>query len=278
MSQRGASFRHNHVSSTLRALRKERGLSCKEVASALGFSEAKVSRMETGDRGLDADDVAAVLGFLRAPLQPRQELMALVRSGHTKNWQEIHGQLPSNWKEIIYFERRAEAVFNYQPLLIPGLAQTPEYARITLRGVTDGLTADQIETLVASRMGRQVVIGRIKIHLLIDEMALRRRLDDPAMMADQLRHLRALAKRRNVIVQAVPHDAPAHPGLDGALLILDFGDEGTLIQVEGRNTNTFLEESVHVRGAKTAWSKIHSVALSPDESLHLITSIESELA
>ena len=65
--RKGVSVRQRRVSRELRSLREERGLSCKDVALALGCSESKVSRMETGERGLYADDVAAILGFLRSP-------------------------------------------------------------------------------------------------------------------------------------------------------------------------------------------------------------------
>ena len=88
-------------------------MSCKDVAEALDCSESKISRMETGDRGLYADDVAAVLGYLRAPGKLRQELLDLVRNGEARNWHEIHGKLPTNWKDLISLENEATAIYNY---------------------------------------------------------------------------------------------------------------------------------------------------------------------
>lgn len=81
-------------------------------------------------------------------------------------------------------------------------------------------------------MGRQVVLGRAQVHLLIDEIVLRRRLGDPVMMHAQLQHLAALGSRADVTVQVVPHDVAAHPGMDGPFLILDFPDQPTLVYVE----------------------------------------------
>src|SRR5436305_742265 len=78
---RGASVRQRRVSAELRTLRIDRGLTCLDVAKALGCSESKTSRMETGNRGLYPDDIAAILGFLRAPADTRHELLTLVREG-----------------------------------------------------------------------------------------------------------------------------------------------------------------------------------------------------
>lgn len=231
MTRKNLSVRQRRVSTELRALRLAKGLSCDDVAKAIGCSESKISRPETGERGLNADDVAAILGYLQAPAKLRHELISLVREGEARNWHAIHEKLPGHWKDLIRFEREASALCNYEPLLIP-LAQTPDYARAILRGANGKLSDIEIDTLVATRMGRQVVLGRAQVHLLIDEIVLRRRLGDPVMMHAQLQHLAALGSRADVTVQVVPHDVAAHPGMDGPFLILDFPDQPTLVYVE----------------------------------------------
>ncbi len=279
MAQRGGSFRHRRVSTELRELRLKRGLSCRDVSEAIGVSESKISRMETGERGLYADDVAAILGFLRAPLQLRQELVALVRDGQSRNWHAIQrGNLPGNWSTLIRFESEATALRTYEPLLIPALAQTPEYCRLILSGLLDDVSEQELEALVATRMSRQVVIGRTSVHLMVDETVLRRHFGDPGMLRDQLTHLRALGQRRRVTLQVVPFSAPAHPGLDGSFLILEFSDQSSLLYEEGRHTSSFLEEETHIESARFAWSAIKAVAMTPEESIGFIASIEAELA
>ncbi|QTR01529.1 helix-turn-helix domain-containing protein, partial [Saccharothrix algeriensis] len=163
MTRKGASVRQRRVSTELRALRLARGLSCAEVAGAIGCSESKISRMETANRGLYADEVAAILGFLQAPAKLRQDLVALVRAGEDRNWHTIHGKLPGNWKNLIDFEGQTCALHNYEPLLVPGLAQTPDYARTIIRGGNPGLTEAELDALVATRMGRQVILGRTHV-------------------------------------------------------------------------------------------------------------------
>ena len=277
--RKGISIRQRTVSARLRALRKDNGLSCADVAHALDCSETKISRMETGERGLYADDVAAVLGFLRAPSELRHELLGLVRDGQERNWHEIHGKLPTNWKDLIRFENDAVAISNYEPLVVPGLAQTPDYARAIIHGTNPRLSDGEVETLVATRLSRQVILSRRpapKVHLIIDETVLRRPVGDPAMLRDQLRQLRTLADRPNVTVQVVPFEAGAHPGLEGPLVLLDFRYDPALAYAETRAASSFLEEDEHIERARVAWRGLCAVALSAEDSARLIASTSGE--
>lgn len=277
MTRKGASVRQRRVSTELRALRLARRLSCADVAKAIGCSESKISRMETGQRGLRADEVAAILGFLRAPAALRQELVDLVRGGEHRNWHAIHGKLPSNWKDLIGFEAEATALYNYEPVLIPGLAQTPDYARAIIQGANDHLSDGELDALVATRMGRQVILSRAQVHLLIDEGILHRRLASPGMMRAQLQHLAALGSRANIVIQIVPLDTTAHPGLGGPFVVMDFADQPSLVYVESRGTSTFLEEEVHLTNARLAWQRLRALALSPEESLGLIAKVAGQM-
>jgi transcriptional regulator with XRE-family HTH domain len=281
MAQRkGVSVRQRRVSGELRSLREKRGLSCKEVANALGCSESKISRMETGDRGLYADDVAAVLGYLQAPSKLRQELLALVRNGETRNWHEIHGKLPTNWKDLIKFESQASALYAYEPLLIPGLAQTGEYARLLICGINETLPEVEVDALVTARMSRQVVLSRAQaptVTVMFEEMVLRRTMGDPVVMYGQLQHLLAMTARRNITVQVVPFDAEPAVATQGSLLILEFSDQPTLTFEETRATSTFLEDEEHIARTRLAWQTLHAVALSPEESTRLIADIAGKL-
>lgn len=278
--RKGISVRQRRVSAELRSLRVARGLSCKDVARALGCSESKISRMETGERGLYADDVAAVMGFLQAPAKIRHEVLDLVRNGEQRNWHEIHGRLPTSWKDLIKFEGEAGALYNYEPLLIPGLAQTPDYTRTIIQHGHDTLSESDVDALVAARISRQVVLGRSDgpdLHLMVEEMVLRRRMGDPIMMYGQLQHLLAVMVRRNITLQVVPFDMEAAVATDGALLILEFPDQPTLVYEESRTTSTFLEDEEHIARTRLAWQRLHAVALSPDDSTRLIADISGKL-
>jgi transcriptional regulator with XRE-family HTH domain len=278
--RKGISVRQRHVSRELRALREIRGLSCKDVARALDCSESKISRMETGERGLYADDVAAVLGFLRAPGKLRQDLVELVRTGEARNWHEIHGKLPSNWKDLINFEREASALYDFEPLLVPGLVQTPEYTTLVIQAFAENLSEPELHTLVSARMNRKLVLTRSnapQLHLMIEEMALRRTMGDPITMYGQLQHLLSVVARRNIDLQVVPFDAEAALVSQGPLLILEFPDQPTLCYEETRSGSTFLEEEEHINRARLAWKRLRTAALPAEDSVRLIAEIAGKL-
>jgi transcriptional regulator with XRE-family HTH domain len=280
MSRRkGISIRQRRVSAELRRLREKQRLSCKDVALALDCSESKISRMETGERGLYSDDVAAILGFLRAPTSLRHELLALVRDGEERNWHEIHGKLPTNWKDLIRFENDATAIYNYEPMLFPGLAQTPEYTRAILHGTNPRLTEAEIETLVATRLSRQVILGRRNaplVQLMLDEMVLRRTVNEIGVLRGQLQQLLRLSERPNVTVQIVPFATGVHPGLEGPFVLLDFASEPSVAYMDSRGTSSFLEEEAHIDRVRVAWRGLRAIALSPEDSARLIASTVGE--
>ncbi|MEV4055711.1 helix-turn-helix transcriptional regulator [Amycolatopsis sp. NPDC049688] len=273
------SVRQRRVSAELRTLRVAAGLTCLDVATALDCSESKISRMETGDRGLYADDVSAILGLLRVPAAKRTELLALVREGEERNWHEIHGKLPTNWKDLIRFENEAVGIQNYESQVIPGLAQTPDYARALLHGGDPRLTEAEVEGLVSARLTRQLILSRrnaASVELMVDEMVLHRPIGDSETMRAQLHHLLLLGRRSNVTFRVVPFAAGAHPGLRGPFVILQFASEPSLVHVESRGTSSFLEEDHHVAMVKAAWREICAIALSHADSARLIASTIGE--
>lgn len=276
----GASIRQRRVSAELRALRKARGYSCEDVANALGCSIAKISRMETGIRGLYPDDVAAVLGYLQAPAKLREELLALVRDGHKPNWIQVGGKLPTAWKQLIDFETDATALYNYEPLLIPGLLQTDEYARAVIKAGNKELSERDVDLMVRARMGRRAILSRANgptLAAIVDEIVLRRPVGEPGVMQGQLQHLLNMARRPRIDLRVVPFKTGAQPGLEGPAFILEFADQPTLVHIEIRGATGLLEEAPVIRRVKLAWRELRSIALSADDSARLIADIADEL-
>lgn len=279
--RKGVSVRQRRVSTELRTWRVRRGLSCKDVARALDWSESKVSRMETGERGLYVDDVAAVLGFLRVPAEIRQDLLDLVRTGDERNWHEI-GSAPLSrmLRDLIRFENEATAIYNFELALVPGLVQTADYSRAVLGALPGSRSAEDTERLVASRMARQRVLDRIdppRVQVIIEEMVVRRTMGDPVMMYGQLQHLLAASARRNVSVRVLPFDAMVAVAVQGSLKILDCPDQPTLCYEETRSTSAFLEDEEFIDKARVAWKKLSAAALSDEDSRRLIAELAGKL-
>jgi transcriptional regulator with XRE-family HTH domain len=275
-----ASVRQRRVSAELRVLRQAKGLTCQQVADALDWSVSKVSRMETGVRGLFPDDVAAMLGYLEAPSKLRDELLALVRDGEKPNWIQIGSGLPKHWKNLIRIESDATAIYNYEPIFIPGLLQTSDYAWAVIAAGNLDLSEGVVDQLVRTRIGRQALLSRSDAPMLsamMDEMVLRRPIGGPGCMLGQLRHLLNLAARPQVEIQVVPFAVGANAGMEGPMMIMEFDAQPTLVHVEIRSASGFLEEPAELRRAKVAWRALRSMALSPEDSIRLIADLAGEL-
>ncbi|TCP56832.1 transcriptional regulator with XRE-family HTH domain [Tamaricihabitans halophyticus] len=275
-----SSIRQRRVSAELRRLREARGMSCEEVAHALGCSVSKISRMETGVRGLNVDDVATILGVLHVPAKLREELLGLVRNSAERNVVQIHGKLPEPLKDLIRAENEAAALYNYESLLVPGLLQTGDYARTVIRAGDPTLPELEVDELVTNRMARQALLSRTRgptLTVIIDEMVLRRPIGAPGVQAGQLQHLLAMSQRPKVELRVVPFATRQHPGLGGPLMILDFDDQPTLVSFDARSISGLLEEEPVIKRARLTWRGLLAVALSAEDSARLIAEIAGEL-
>jgi uncharacterized protein DUF5753/helix-turn-helix protein len=252
------------------------------VAKALGTSVTKISRMETGERGLYVDDVAALLGLYHVPTKRREELLDLVRNGADPNWWQLKpSDLPTEWRDLIALEADAASIANFEPLLVPGLLQTPEYATALIRGAIRELSEGELNALVATRMGRQTLLARRNaptLHAIVDEMALRRPIGESGVMQRQLQHLLACTRRPNITLQVIPFALGATPGLSGPIVILELTDGRSVVHLETRRAGAFLSEDQHVRATKLAMRRLEALALAPDESARVIAGIEGEMA
>jgi transcriptional regulator with XRE-family HTH domain len=276
-----APVRVRRVSGELRELRRRIGLSGGEVARSMGFSMSKLSRIEHANRGLDPDDVLALLGLYRVPKQRRDELVSLVRNGTEANWwQLLDGRLPAMWRDLASFEREATAIHSYETMVMPGLPQTAEYMTALAQGMHDDVTEEEINRLVAARMERQALLkkrGAPDLCFLIEEAVLRRQMGDPHVMHRQLRHLVDTIQRGKADVRVVPFSAGAHPGAAGPFVVLEFADQPSLLYVEQRSNEAFLEQPEHIMAANKAFRRLRSVAWSREDSVDFIASLGDEL-
>ena len=274
--------RSRRVAGELRRLRARSKLSCATVGAALGISASKISRIETNRIGLQVDEVAALLGFYQVAKPLREELLELVRRAAEPGWWQVQGsRLPELWQELNDFERAATVITNYEPLLIPGLLQTADYATALIAAANPALSEDEVESRVALRTTRQALLGRPRpprLLALIEEGVLRRVVGDTGLMRRQLRHLEDAATRTTVTVQVVPTAAGAHAGLGGPFAVLEFDRNPTLVYLENRRGSVILEDDASIAETTIALRNLQQIALSPEDSLALLVELARELA
>lgn len=173
---------------------------------------------------------------------------------------------------LIELERTATRITHVQPLVVPGLLQTSDYARAVFG---DGPDTD---TKVALRAGRRDVITRrrrpVEFLALIDSEALIRPVGSQEVMADQLDHLVRMAGLPNVTIQIVPSTAAGyHPMLAGPFILFEFLTADPIILLEHHRTSAFIWDRDSVTAYLSVPEEIQRVAMTPDRSLKLIKEI-----
>jgi hypothetical protein len=177
-------------------------------------------------------------------------------------------------------EAEATGIWNFEPLVVPGLLQTAEYATALIHGINTELSESEVNALVATRMARQTLLTKRNapsLHAIIDEMVLRRPISPAGVMQRQLQHLRSCAQRPNITLQVVPFSAGVPLALGGPIVIIDLADGRSVVHLESRRTAAFLSEGPHVGALKLAMRRLHALATAPDESCRLIATIEGEM-
>jgi transcriptional regulator with XRE-family HTH domain len=268
------SVRSRQVAGQLRHLREVAGLSCADVAAKMGMSASKISRIETGNSRLQPDDVSSILGLYDVPAEKRTQLMELVRKNGERGWWERQPGLPHLWRTLIDLEAKAARIENYESMFVPGLLQTAEYARAVISGAAPALSETEVDNLVASRMARQALLTRRnapELVAVLDEGVVRREVGEPGVLIRQLRQLADFAQRPHIRLQVVPYSAGVHPGWQGPFMLQEFEDDPAFVYVESQTTCMFLDSEPDLTAYRLAMRNILDVALSPEQTMDLIS-------
>jgi len=181
------------------------------TARATGMSQSKLSKIENGRVAPATADVERILTALDVSPEIKAEYLAVARTQATEAtaWRLFRRMgYHKKQEQIRALESSMTLLRLFQPSLVPGLLQTPEYIRAVLE--PKGLTDEQLSRTVSARIERQRVLydtGKV-LHIVVTEPVLRWRLLPPAMMAGQLDRIVSVSRLPNVDVRVVPLDAP----------------------------------------------------------------------
>lgn len=276
--RRGPTVRRRRLASELRKIRNRLGLSAEDVAKALGWSPSKVTYMERLDaKRPDPMHVDAVCRFYGVEDAKRAELVALAKQGRERGWWFLHNEaLPEPYKVLLDFEAESSTRYVWEPLVIPGILQTREYARALMLSGPAELAVKEIDQRVDVRMARQEALLQqdepLRLLAIMDEAAIRRPVGGSDVMGMQLRYLLEVAALPNVTLQILPFAAGAHAGTLGAFSILEFPDpdDPAVVYAETVARQSFFEDTDEVRYYTRTFQKLTAVAASPDDTIRMI--------
>ena len=274
--------RRRRLGAELRRLRLASGLTSKQVAERLLISQPKISHLENGRRAIKPRDVRDLCG-LYGVTDPQvvDSLMRMATESDRQGWWVAYGEVP--YAVYIGLETEAASIRSYEPLVIPGLLQTPAYARAVIEETIPLATAEQIAARREVRLRRQYRAHHparpFRLWVVLDESALRRVVGRPRIMREQLEHLNHLGAQPHITVQVLPHEAGAHPGVSGQFSILEFADATVagMVYLERFTSDLYLEKRSDVQHYSVMYEHLQAQALSPERTRHFITRAAEEL-
>ncbi|MEV0229416.1 helix-turn-helix transcriptional regulator [Nonomuraea sp. NPDC050786] len=209
----------------LRRLRTEKGISREDAGYSIRASHAKISRLELGQVSFKQRDVADLLTLygVTDPAE-RDPLLALAKQANAPGWWHKYSDVLPSWFEVyIGLEGAASSMRTYENQFVPGLLQTPAYARAVIELAHERAPKAELDRRVAVRTTRQKRLeSGLTVWAVIDEAVVRRTLGGPEIMRGQIAHLLDLTAERNVTVQIMPFDRGGHAAAGGPFSILRF--------------------------------------------------------
>jgi transcriptional regulator with XRE-family HTH domain len=220
--------RRRLVGKALRRYREGIGYTLDDVARMLECDRSKMSRIETGQRGIRGKELRELLAEygIAGERQAILELLADPR-GAFGWYRDYDGVLPGALRDYLTLETAASRISVYEAQRVPGLLQTPAYARALAErdpALKDDAARDRAVEAVAARQRAILDEGGPEVHLIIGQAALHQQFGSTAVMGEQLGALaQAAGDSGSITVQVLPFDAGAHAAAgDGSLAILQF--------------------------------------------------------
>ncbi|MDT0330011.1 helix-turn-helix domain-containing protein [Nocardiopsis lambiniae] len=268
------SIRRRRLSSELRRLRGESGLTLVDAAKGIGMGKSNLSKIEQAEsRTVPSATLDKLLDLYGVDDHAtRASLHELAKLAGEKGWWARYKDLMPQM--LADFEAEACALRSYEAQVIPGLLQTPTYADAIFRAnqVRDD---EEIAQRVAARIKRQEILHRVDpptYMAILDEAVLHRQVGSPEVMAEQLRHLVHMAARHNIDLYVLPFSAGAHPATEGSFVVMDFPDprDASIAYLETPVTSMYLEEDRQVRLFNDMFGSAQSCSMTAVQSLALI--------
>ncbi|PJN04447.1 transcriptional regulator [Streptomyces sp. CB01201] len=275
----GPAVRRRKLGEELRKLRDATGLTSGAAAALVGWHQSKVSRIETGRSGVKPADVTRLLdayGVGDPQLRSLLEALADSAGGGGVDWAHAYrGLLPPQYRDFISLESQARSARTLETSVVPGLLQTPAYARAVTRAALGGLPPDKLDSLVEVRIARQEVLrgdAPLMLNAVLDEAVVRRWVGGRAAMREQLRHLLDMAALPHVRLQVIPFQRGGYVGLSGPFIMFSFPAISDLdvVVIDHLTSSLYLERREDLEAYSAAFQTVQALALSSTESMDLI--------
>jgi len=273
--------RRRRLAAELRRLRERAGMTGDQVADRVGWSASKLSRIENAHTVPGDAEIRQLLDLYDVEGHYADELFALAQEAAGRGWWETYSPtLPPDYAWLIGLEAEAQAALSWEPLIVPGLLQTGDYAREVTNGYLeriDPVPPSETRRRVEARLARQRVLTRDnppQLSVVLDQSVLHRRFGDRSVMRSQIKRLLDLSERDNISLRILQLDG-RHPIGTGAFVLLQFGEVHDVtyqdvVYIENLTGGRYVEEEDQVFRYKRAFDRLSDLALDEQKSREIL--------
>lgn len=280
VAERGPTALRIAVGGQLRKLREECGITREAAGDHIRGSHAKISRLELGRTGFKERDIRDLLSLygVNDPGE-REAFLELVRKANQPGWWHRFSDLLPQWFETyLGLEHAAKSIRTYEGQLVPGLLQTPDYARSV---VALGHDADA-ERRVSLRRRRQELLtrpGAPSFWAVLDEAVLHRPVGGTRILKEQLEYLVEMSERPNITIQIVPFSAGGHAAAGSSFTMLRFAEPELpdIVYLEQLTSALYLDRRQDLELYRQVMDQLSVQAEAPERSRKLLLEIAEKL-
>ncbi|MFJ9644263.1 Scr1 family TA system antitoxin-like transcriptional regulator [Streptomyces sp. NPDC101206] len=249
----------------LRWKREAAGLTLQRMLEGSFYGASYLSEIERGQRRMPLDlarHVDRVLetdGFFARRCED-------VRKSRT----HLHAPY---FQDALELEAQARDIEEWNPMLLPGPLQLEPYIREIIHAFNPKDDEPTVERKIAARRARAWVFEEAEgpvSWVVLHESILRNPIVPGAIMAEQLEHVAAVARRRHYVPQVIPCNAGAYPFMMGSTLLMTFSDGPPVVYTEGMYSGQLIDDPGIVEQYQDAYNRLRAAALPPKVSLKMI--------
>ncbi|MDX2564868.1 helix-turn-helix transcriptional regulator [Streptomyces sp. TX20-6-3] len=247
----------------VKAFRRRAGLTQEGFAPMVGYSVPTVASIEQGRRlppvaFVDrAEEVLDAFGAIRGAAKH------VARKPGLAKW----------FRQWAKLELTAATLYTYENRLVPGLLQTPAYAKTLFEKQIPALGDEEIESKLVARVERKKLLTdrpHTIYSFIVEEHVLRRQVGGSEVMREQAAHILDISARRNIDLQIMPQTRGHHSGLDGPMRLLETPENKWYAYCEGQENGLLIPDLKVVSILQKRYARMRAQALSAEESVSLL--------
>ncbi len=278
-SPRIAGIHLRRLAAELLGLREAADLNRQQVQELTKINDVTLYRIEEAQARPQQRTLLALMELYGADENKRALLTRLLKDSAKRGLLlPYHAALSEEYNVYISLEDEADQLRAFEPLVIPGLLQTADYARALIGEISPHLSTETVDSFVQSRLDRQQRLTgerAMRLWAIIDEPALHRVVGSPEITRAQQQRLIEAATLPHVTLQVIPYDSGGHPGLRGSFTLMDFAgaDVSEVVYLDTMAGQIFVEDRSQILGYTDQFTRLAAAALSPAKSLRLVAKL-----